>query len=77
MKYWLIIFILSDGTWVAGEKLPNPGWGPRAYESLDVCETRRDFASKLVKQIGKTEAKHFCTQTPDATLEELEQAEAQ
>ncbi len=62
---------------MAGEKLPNPGWGPRAYESLEVCKTRRDFAANLVKQIGKTQAKHFCTQTPTASLDELEQANTQ
>lgn len=77
MKYWLVIFVLSDGAWVAGAEMSNPGWSPRAYESLEVCTTRREFAAKLVKQIGKTQAKHFCTQTPGASLAELEKAEAQ
>lgn len=74
MKYWLVIFILTDGAWVAGAKIPNAGWAPRAYESLEVCQTRHDFAANLVKRIGKTKAKHFCTQTPEATLAQLEQA---
>ena len=77
MKYWLVIFVLSDGAWVPGAEMPNPGWSPRQYESLEVCKTRRDFAANLVKQIGQTEAKHFCTQTPEATLAELEKAKAQ
>ena len=77
MKYWLVVFILTDGTWVAGADMSTPGWSPRQYESLDVCKTRRDFAVNLVKQVGKAQTKHFCTQNPDATLAELEQAETQ
>ncbi len=77
MKYWLVIFVLNDGAWVSGAEMPNSGWSPREYESLEVCKIRRDFAAKLVRQIGKTQAKHFCTQTPGAPLAELEKAEAQ
>lgn len=77
MKYWLVVFILSDGVWVAGADMPNAGWSPRQYESLEVCNTRRDFAANLVKQIGRAQTKHFCTQNPEATLAELEQAAAQ
>ena len=77
MKYWLVVFILTDGAWVAGADMPTAGWSPRQYESLEVCKTRRDFAANLVKQVGKAETKHFCTQNPDATLAELEQAAAQ
>ncbi|NNF78915.1 MAG: hypothetical protein HKN05_12880 [Rhizobiales bacterium] len=77
MKYWLVIFVLSEGVWVSGAEMPNSGWSPRKYESLQVCKTRRNFAAKLVKQIGKTQTKHFCTRAPGATLAELEKAEAQ
>ncbi len=77
MKYWLVMFILTDGAWVPGAEIPNAGWGPRAYESLEICQTRRNFAANLVKQIGKSETKHFCTKDPKATLAQLEQANEQ
>ena len=74
MKHWLVIFILTDSGWIAGDKMPNPGWSPRAYDSLEICQKRRDFAAKLVKDIGRVETKHFCSQNKNATLEELEKA---
>ena len=77
MKYWLVMFVLVEGSWVAGAKMPTPGWSPRAYDSLEICRKRRDFAAKLVKQTGRAETRHFCTTTPEASLEDLEKAASQ
>lgn len=77
MKYWLVIYILLEGTWTPGAEVSKGGWSPRAYDTLEICKTRRDFAAKLMKQVGKVEALHFCTQNPDATLDELKKATEQ
>ena len=77
MKYWLVIFVFLDGAWTPGAEIEKGGWSPRAYDTLEICKTRRDFAANLVKQVGKVKAHHFCTTTPDATLEELKKAAGQ
>ncbi len=77
MKYWLVMYILIDGTWTAGADIPRGGWAPRAYDTLEVCQKRRDFAAKHMKRTGKLEARHFCTQNEAASFEELEQEAAQ
>lgn len=77
MKYWLVMYALLDGTWTAGADIPRGGWSPRAYDTLEICEKRREFAANHMKRTGKLEAKHFCTRNKDATLEELEKEAAQ
>ena len=76
MNYWLVMYVLLDGTWTSGADIPRGGWSPRAYDTLEICQTRRDFAAKHVKQTGKAETRHFCTQNKDASLEELEKEAA-
>ena len=45
MKYWLVVFILINGTWVPGEKLE--GWGPVAYENEALCLESKARAEAL------------------------------
>ncbi len=72
--WWLIVFILVDGEWIAGADTER--WHPRAYETEAICQQRKAFAEKALAKIEKgNKAQWFCSQTRDSSLEELQRAD--
>jgi len=71
--WWLVVFFLIKGEWVAGADLDH--WSPRPYETRAECLERKAFAvnaRKGIKRINPT--KWFCTKDKDASVETLEAA---
>ncbi|MEM7430228.1 MAG: hypothetical protein AAF441_29570 [Pseudomonadota bacterium] len=52
-------------------------WPPRAYDTPNIRERRREFAANHMKRTGRLAARHYCAQNKDASLAELETEAAQ
>jgi hypothetical protein len=46
MKWWLSVFFLVNGTWVAGQDMSPSGWSPREYATAEECAERKAFAEQ-------------------------------
>ena len=75
--WWLVVFVLVEGTWMAGDKLGTPGWGPRAYTTQSECLIRRKFAEKAANAPRRQPSRWFCTKNKSADLKTLEKATGQ
>lgn len=42
--WWLNVFFLISGEWIAGERMSPPGWSPRAFPSQVECMERKRYA---------------------------------
>lgn len=52
MKWWLTVFFLINGQWIAGDRLPQPGWSARAYSSESECQMRKAAAETYCETQG-------------------------
>lgn len=72
--WWLVVFFLVKGEWVAGADLDH--WSPRPHESRAVCLERKAFAVKARARLDDvTPTKWFCTRDKTTDLERLEARE--
>jgi len=54
MGWWLSVFMFINGAWVPGSDAGIDGWAPREYETLEICETRREFTMRSLEQAAAT-----------------------
>ncbi len=46
MTWWLNVFFLANGVWIAGADLQHTGWSARVYTTQAECLARKAFAEK-------------------------------
>jgi hypothetical protein len=62
MKVFLVVmFLMSDGTWLPGDLIAPNGWSSIQYNSMEQCEERRDVLNEnMSKTPFKDQIKGIC-----------------
>jgi hypothetical protein len=65
VKYLLILFFLTDSSWMAQGRISSSQHGP--YDNILACEKAARQAEVMVKELGAAQVVSFCssTKSPD------------
>jgi hypothetical protein len=63
VKYLLILFFMTDGSWFAQGRISSSQHGP--YDNILACEKAARQAELIVKELGAAQVVSFCSSTKD------------